>query len=285
MDLQSNNQLAQVRDYYDQTWLDYRLLWLNRQNLAIHFGYWDENTRTHSDALNNLNQVLARAAEIKNGERVLDAGSGVGGSAVWLAEQYSVDVVGITPVSSQVKRARRFAREHAVADRVAFEVGDYTRTGFPGGTFDVVWAMESLCHAVDKRAFFREAARLLKPGGRLAIIEYLRRDRQLDGEGERLLQSWLSGWAIPDLLTEAEIRAECEAAAFREVRLRDITNNVRPSLRRLYRLAALSWPLEVLGHSLHLRSNTQHGNARGARDQYRALERGLWFYALQVARR
>src|SRR5918911_2459067 len=47
--------LSQLQAYYDETWSDYRLFWLNRRNLAIHFGYWDESTRTHAQSLNRLN--------------------------------------------------------------------------------------------------------------------------------------------------------------------------------------------------------------------------------------
>ncbi|HEY4938350.1 MAG TPA: hypothetical protein VIJ69_04940 [Actinomycetota bacterium] len=45
--------------YYEETWLDYRMLWLNPSNRAIHFGYWDETTRNHSESLLNMNRVLA----------------------------------------------------------------------------------------------------------------------------------------------------------------------------------------------------------------------------------
>ena len=126
--------------YYDQTWLDYRLLWLNRNNLSVHFGYVDATTRGHADALPNMNRVLAERAVIRPGQRVLDAGCGVGGSSLWLAEQRGAEVIGITPVADQVARARRFAATRMLADRVAFEQADYTNTPFPDGSFDVVWA-------------------------------------------------------------------------------------------------------------------------------------------------
>ena len=42
--------------YYDQTWLDYRLLWLNRRTLSVHFGYTDTTTRGHTDALQQMNR-------------------------------------------------------------------------------------------------------------------------------------------------------------------------------------------------------------------------------------
>src|ERR1700710_2875582 len=136
--------------YYDETWLDYRILWLNKDNLAVHFGYTDGSTRTHTDALKNMNRVLADRVRIQPGERVLDAGCGVGGSSLWLATERGADVVGITPVASQVAHARRFAALRGLGDRVTFAQADYTNTNFPDASFDVIWSLESLCHASEK---------------------------------------------------------------------------------------------------------------------------------------
>lgn len=275
--------LARIQAYYDETWLDYRLLWLNPRNGAIHFGYWDERTRSHSESLVNMNRALASRIGIQPGQRVLDAGCGVGGSAIWLAETYGVEVVGITPVAGQVARAWSYARRRGLADRVSFEVQDYTRTTFPDAAFDVVWALESACHASDKRLFLAEARRLLRPGGRLGIAEYMRTSRPYSAADEALLQSWLSGWAIPDLATADEWLQWAAGAGFQDARVEDITPNVRPSLLRLYRMATLLWGVALALRACGLRSETQHGNVRGARDQYRALRRGLWFYAMLTA--
>ncbi len=144
--------LEGVRAYYDATWFDYRFIWLTRRNLSIHFGYWDEHTRSHNESVLNLNRRLAQELGIQPGQRILDAGCGVGGSAIWLAKTYGVEVVGITPVASQVRRARQFAREQGVADLVTFEQQDYVSTSFPAASFDVVWAIESVCHAPEKIA-------------------------------------------------------------------------------------------------------------------------------------
>ncbi len=275
--------LSRIRAYYDETWLDYRMLWLNSQNRAIHFGYWEKHTRSHAQSLLAMNRVLASHLGIRSGQRILDAGCGVGGSAIWLAKTYDVEVLGITPVASQVARAHRYAQEQGVADRVSFEQQDYTHTVFPDASFDVVWAMESLCHAPDKRLVLAEARRLLRPGGRLGIVEYMRTRRPHASAGEALLHSWLSGWAIPDLATADEWLEWTQDVGLHNVQLVDMTPNVRPSLRRLYWLAVLTWPAACTLHAVGLRSETQHGNMRGAFDQYHALRRGLWFYALLTA--
>lgn len=275
--------VGRIRAYYDETWLDYRLLWLNPENHAIHFGYWDETACTHAESLVNMNRALAARIGVQPGQRILDAGCGVGGSAIWLAKEYGVEVVGITPVASQVARARRHAREQDVAHRVSFDQQDYTCTSFPDASFDVVWAIESVCHAPAKRLFLAEARRILRPGGRLGIDEHMRTRRPYAEADEGLLHSWLSGWAIPDLATGPEFVGWTRQAGFADVRLVDITRNVRPSLRRLYWMARLSWPAALALHAIGLRSAVQHGNTRGARDQYRALQRGLWFEGILTA--
>src|SRR2546423_14295828 len=83
-----SSNLEQIRAYYDATWLDYRCLWLNPANLALHVGYWDEDTRSHAQSLLKMNLRLAQAVGIQAGQRILDAGCGVGGSANWLARTY-----------------------------------------------------------------------------------------------------------------------------------------------------------------------------------------------------
>ncbi|HEY6425341.1 MAG TPA: methyltransferase domain-containing protein [Pseudonocardiaceae bacterium] len=271
---------AAIVDYYDETWVDYRLLWLNRDNLAVHFGYADASTRGHTDALKNMNRVLADRVAIQPGERILDAGCGVGGSSLWLAQERDVEVVGITPVPSQVALARGYAAQRGLADRVRFEQADYAATSLPDASFDVVWTLEALCHAPNKAAFYREAARLLRPGGRVVVAEYLRASRPVDAVGERLLHEWLDGWAIPDIDTPDEHLVHLANAGFVDAQLDDVTVHTRPSLRRLYRMAYWTYPLAALGRASRIRSAVQHGNVIGSIRQYQALRRKAWFYSI-----
>lgn len=277
--------LARIRAYYDETWLDYRMLWLNPANRAIHFGYWDATTRTHAESLTRMNQVMAARLNLRAGLHVLDAGCGVGGTAMWLAEQFQVRVTGITPVASQVFRAQSYARARNLDHLVTFAEQDYLHTEFPDGTFDIIWAQESVCHAPDKQEFLEAAHRLLKPGGQLVVAEYLRLGRPYVDRDEALLHSWLDGWAIPDLESGTEFINWSRAVGFQDVHLADITAQVRPSLRRLYTFAILLWPLHTVLKKLRLRSEVQEGNIRGARDQWRALQRGLWVYGIFWARK
>jgi tocopherol O-methyltransferase len=204
---------------------------------------------------------------------------------LWLAEDRGARVVGITPVHGQLERALRYTQKRGHEMRPAFAQADYRVAPFAAGSFDVVWAQESLCHAVDKSQFTREAARLLRPSGRLVVVDYLRTDRTLDERDEQLLQSWLHGWAIPNIISVGELTDMLVASGFTDVVVRDITDATRPSLRRLHRLAVGLYPIATALRAANLRNDVQHGNVVAARDQWRALQRGLWRHSLITARK
>jgi tocopherol O-methyltransferase len=272
-----------VVQYYDNTWVDYRLAWLNGSNMAIHFGFHDEAHSEHGQALENTNRVLADLIDMKAGERVLDAGCGIGGSSLWLARNRGVEVVGITLVPSQVRRARTQAARQGLDASVRFDVADYTDTRLDAGSFDVVWALESLCHAPAKSAFYREAARLLRPGGRLIVAEYFRTERGLPAVDEGIVREWLDGWEIPDIDTSAEHLDAATRAGLVQVRVRDYTVSARPSLRRAHNRARLAHPILTACHAIGVRNRIQHRNAVAIQRQYQALQRNAWFYAVLTA--
>lgn len=274
-----------VVGYYEQTWADYRIIWVSRNNYAFHFGYHDRPGLRHRLALLRNNEVLADTVAIRPGDRVLDAGCGVGGTSCWLAQERGAEVVGVTLVPDQVQRAQRIAERRGVSDRVRFEVADFNHLPYPDGSFDVVWAQESLCHSPDKAATYREFLRVLKPGGRLVIAEYMRKRRDLQGLEAGMVRGWLAGWMMPDLDTFDEHLAHATAAGFAGADVRDATRFTRPSLRRLFLRSAILYPIAILLRLTRIRSETQHGNVRASVLQYLALRRDLWGYGILHARR
>jgi hypothetical protein len=97
-------------------------------------------------------------------------------------------------------------------------------------------------------------------------------------------RSSTDGWAVPDLVTADEFTAAARQAGFAHACLDDVTTNVRPSLRRLYRLALTLYPAGVvLLRPLRLITDKQLTNARSALEQYQALQRGLRFYGIFAA--
>jgi len=172
-----------------------------------------------------------------------------------------------------------------LTDRVQFEKADYCHTGFADASFDVVWALESLFHAARKSDFYAEAARLLKPGGRLIVADYMRASRPLSDQQERTCKEWLNGWAIDDIDTPEEHTCNALDAGFEGVVVRDMTPATRRSLRRLHRLSLLVWYPDMALSKIGVRSPTQRGNVVASRRQWQALRSHAWQYGVLSATR
>lgn len=278
---------ATLRDdivrYYDECYWDYRTSWLDGHNLAIHYGYWDAETRNHGQALLNMNRVLADTAGITAEERVLDAGCGIGGSSIWLAENRNARVMGISLSDLQINQARRNATQRGVADRVEFQTADFCNTPFADESFDVIWGIESICHALDKRAFIREAYRLLRKGGRLVCSDGYALRRDFSEQEWTIIRTCLDGWQIPNLAMPDEFQAYLTESGFSDIRFSDITPRILPSSRRLYTTARLTWPMQKIMGWLKLRTPAQTGNFYTALNQYRIFADGLGCYGVFCA--
>ena len=170
-----------VAAYYNQTQNHYQRWWQLTKGMALHYGIWYEDTTSFLESLNNTNKHLAELAEITEGQRVLDAGCGVGGSAIFLANNHKAQVTGITLSDLQVATALENATKHNVEHLTKFKVSDFCKTSFADERFDVIWACESSSSAVDKQKMVAEWYRLLKPGGKLVISDFFKaKDDQID---------------------------------------------------------------------------------------------------------
>lgn len=275
----------EVHTYYDRTRFDYRVMWnRRRRDVAVHFGYYDKHARRHADTLDNMNRIMADLAVVRPGERVLDAGCGLGNACFWLAERRGAVVTGINIVESQLIDCHILKEKNNIQN-VDFMRDDFCNTPFENNAFDVVWACESVCHAAEKAAFYREAFRLLKPGGRLVMAEYMRSGRPVSPEGEHLLAAWLRPWAIPDIDTAEEHRQNALAAGFRNVEIRDVTANVQVSLRNLHEISTRWLPLGRVCRFFRLVDDVRLGNARASVRQYEALQAGAWKYGMLLAKK
>lgn len=272
-----------IVEYYDSCEIDYRWMWDLENSRSMHFGYWDSGVRSLSDALHRQNETLARRAGITPGDHVLDAGCGVGGSSLYLAREIGCSVAGISISATQIDRANRYAQDEGLSDRVRFKEQDFVRTDFPDGSFSVIWAVESVCHADDKTDFLREALRLLRPGGRLILADGFEAQPEYSHEEFALMQSWVSGWAVSRLANARQFEASARALGFENIEFQNITANVLPSSRRLHRMASLSLVFGRMAELLRLRSQIQTQNIVAARDQHLALLRGLWCYGVFYA--
>lgn len=129
--------------------------------------------------------AMVAAVDARAGERVLDVATGTGLVARELVRRYDVTVVGLDQSPEMLARARaRVARSPDLATRVALLEGQAERLPFADGEFDHLTFTYLLRYVDDPAATLRELARVVKPGGRIASLEF----------GEPARQPWHALW-------------------------------------------------------------------------------------------
>jgi arsenite methyltransferase len=118
-----------------------------------------------------LTRRLADAMGLRAGNRVLDVAAGIGTTALLLAGERGVDVVGVDLGAVQVAKAERRARQLGLDGRVRFEVGDAERLPFAESSFTAVVCECALCTFPAKDDATAELRRVVEPGGRVGITD------------------------------------------------------------------------------------------------------------------
>jgi sarcosine/dimethylglycine N-methyltransferase len=152
-------------------------------------------------------QLLAPAAD----ELVLDAGSGIGGPARYLASQFGCRVIGLDLTPEFVAIANMLSERTGMTDRVECRVGDVTSTGLADESVDHCWTQHVAMNIADRKGFYAEMRRVTRPGGRFALFDVI------DGGGGELLLPvpWATQPEHSHLVTKEELRTLVEGAGFR----------------------------------------------------------------------
>ena len=274
----------EIVDYYDHCQIDYSLVWQLDEVMCMHYGYWDDTTPHHRAALQLMNKKVAQAAELRPGQYVLDAGCGVGGPSIFIAGA-GCQVEGITLSARQVDTCRENAKKFNLQDKINFSQQNYLATSFADNTFDVVWAIESVCYAWDKLDFTKEAYRVLKPGGKLVVADFFSQPVSEGSPDAKLMAKWTNSWAIKSYATVDRFTKDIASAGFDNIDQRDITENVKPSIRRLYLSFFPGLVTTTVAQWIGMRNKVQAKNTWSTYYQYKAHHKDLWRYFLFSAQK
>ena len=184
-------------------------------------------------ALERYLEVLLDPLGIKPGHTVLDVGCGIGATAEWLVRRYGCRVAAIDIVPDFVDAATRRFTAQGLTGRATAHRMDALNLGFADASFDFVVGLEVIYHFPDKQRFFREAARVLKPGGTLVLSEYF----AVPGAprlGTEFVQMILESDKLED---EAAYRGYLTAARLLPPRLTDVYEHTVVGTNRAFRSA------------------------------------------------
>ena len=254
---------------------DYIVKYNGEDLLACHYGLWGPDTTTERESMLRCNSVLVQGCDLRPGRRVLDAGCGVGGMAIWLAETYGVHVTGLNICEPHIVVSEEHAKRRGVDRLVDFRHGDFMNMPFPDADFDLVINRESFGYAPDKLAYLRGVWRVLKPGGRWQALEVFLSDAPMSEAQREMAARVARNFHMPPLESRRDMIATLEAAGFEGVREQDFAPEVMPATEK----ARKQWMLFVFMAPPNFR-RPYHDLQWGTVDLDAGLRQGVFTYSL-----
>jgi cyclopropane fatty-acyl-phospholipid synthase-like methyltransferase len=273
-----------ILEYYKLCENAYKDVWHLDTHMAMHLGVWVEEVKTLPQALWKENELLARLGNIKPNDNVLDAGCGVGGSSFWLSKNIGCKTIGISIVPEQVNNATKKAQKLGLESLSSFQLQDYCYTNFENESFDVIWAINSVCYAEPKERFIAEAYRLLKPGGRLLLSDAFQGKEILSADEHKLLYNkTYHGWVVNSLDTSKQFMQKMIGIGFSNTSFIDYSKETMPSVNRLF---LYYFPASIYNFFSPLFgkkfTEIQKNNTRIIYHLRQSLKKGLWQYGMIV---
>lgn len=218
-----------VGQHYDELDAFYREIWGEH----VHHGLWTQGDESPREAVRQLTDLVVMEAGVRPGHAVCDVGCGYGGTARVLAREHGARVTALTISRAQYDYAR------SQGDAIDYRLQDWLDNDLPDAAFDALLAIECVSHMSDRARFFAEAARVLKPGGRLAACIWLSSEVPRPWERRHLLDPIVREGRLVALDPAAAYCEKMEAAGLQPCTFQDLTRHVRRTwsvcVRRLAR--------------------------------------------------
>ncbi|WP_082939286.1 class I SAM-dependent methyltransferase [Mycobacterium sp. 852002-30065_SCH5024008] len=206
----------------------------NSKPLWLNLGYW-KVARTYPDACVAMVELLGTRAGLKPGDRVLDVGVGFGEQDFVLLERFKVSHItgiDITPVHVDMGRDR--VAKRGLEKQIDIRCGSATAMEFPDVSFEKVLALECAFHFDTRDQFIREAFRVLKPGGTIALTDMLPKPGKKSGLTTAFGRKY---GHIPkaNYYDREEYSGRLAAAGFEDIRVESIRDDVYPGMAKYTR--------------------------------------------------
>ncbi len=205
-----------AQSYYNSSDADtfYYTIWGGED---IHIGLYQDADEDIGTASRRTVAQMAEYTEVGPDSVVLDIGSGYGGAARYLADRFGCKVVALNLSEVENERAREQNRKAGLEDKIEVVDGSFEDIPFEDNSFDLIWSQDAMLHSGRREQVLKEAARVLKPGGRMVFTDPMRSDDcETEELGPILARLDLEDLACPSFYRETLGRLGFEEIGFDE---------------------------------------------------------------------
>lgn len=269
-------------DEYENIQKYYNLFYSNKH---IRFGLWEEGTRNLREALENTCLIVCDILGIQKNDIVFDAGCGVGGTAIHIAETYGAKVEGVALSNVQLQQARENAAVAGISELLNFTRQDFSeKTTYANHYFTKIIAIESIANISRKNECCSELYRILDTNGKIVIVDLFKTDRKFNPEDMQIYTNFInsSRWEL-HLITQKQLTNCLKDNGFKNVQFYDKTKQVEIVSHHSVRIAFLLFPILFLGGKLGLVAKEMITEIKTIFKQRRAFKEGLLSYGILYA--
>ncbi len=202
---------AAVSDLYAEYWNDF-----------FHFAIFEDDEESWEAAFQKTHKRYLDALEVSRAQRVLELGCGRGGFSNILAQHTPGTVLGIDLSRAQLSHTKRFNRSN-----LRFKLHDIMHVDDLADTFDAVACLDAAFYLPDKALAIARLSRVVKPRGRVLLVDWCRREGLSAVQEELVLHPFMRYWGVPSLETIRNYERSFRRGGFSLLEVIDLNDRVR----------------------------------------------------------
>jgi ubiquinone/menaquinone biosynthesis C-methylase UbiE len=218
-----------IQRYYDNLWSEEKKFNQRFLDGGFHFGYYEKGVMNYETAILNMNRYIGGLLGLGEQQAydVLEAGCGIGATTRYLAKRYPKSrFTGISLGTEEIELAKKIQKRENLSN-ITFHSGNYKNTGFKDSSFDRVFALESIVYAIKKEEVINEISRILRPTGKVVIVDGFFPKHQPSSAFLRDAYALLlTKRSIPGVISLQAMQSYLTSAGFTDIIIHDLSKNI-----------------------------------------------------------
>ncbi len=234
-----STQRQRTKNYKDMVTSYYEVvtgLFYKKWGIYFHEAFFENPNQSKEVAMNKTNKLFLRDSKLGPNDNAVDLGCGIGTFTCYIASEIGCNMTGINLSKFQLQKAKKVARKKKLHN-VKFQHLDIMDADKLHHKFDAAFSLAVNCHLPDKGKALRNIYKILKPGGRLIMSDYLQKNTLNPFEKEIFIEPFNHYWSYPYMESVEGYKKLLEKLGFKIIKALDVSKQVKKNFDIYYNIA------------------------------------------------